>query len=41
MKNRGVLERDSRCLVELMCGIKDLPQELVERFEQTGHHLLR
>jgi len=41
MKNRGVLERDSRCLVELMSGIKDLPQELVERFEQTGHHLLR
>ena len=36
MKNRGVLERDSRCLVELMCGIKDLPQELVERFEQTA-----
>jgi hypothetical protein len=23
-------------LVELMCGIKDLPQELVDRFEQTG-----
>ena len=27
MKNHGVLERDSRCLVELMCGIKDLPQK--------------
>src|SRR5436305_12589674 len=35
MKNRGVLERDSRCLVERMCGIKVLPQELARRFEQT------